>query len=121
MVPVNASLELTNLPLSLYTNAEDFDSLQQPPTFISNCVICDESFSSQEESDAHFGSEDHETAQVTATHIRLYQMSDGLRITIDISDGFRITIVLLIRFRNDNLRPNNFIFFLYFSSFHSRS
>uniref|UniRef100_A0A0R3RTA9 Zinc finger protein n=1 Tax=Elaeophora elaphi TaxID=1147741 RepID=A0A0R3RTA9_9BILA len=63
VVPVNASVELTNLPLSLYTSAEDFDSLTQPPTFISNCVICNESFSSQEESDAHFTSEDHETAQ----------------------------------------------------------
>uniref|UniRef100_A0A915PSZ9 C2H2-type domain-containing protein n=1 Tax=Setaria digitata TaxID=48799 RepID=A0A915PSZ9_9BILA len=63
MVPANASVELTNLPLSLYTSAQDFNSLTQPPTFISNCVICDESFASQEESDAHFNSEDHETAQ----------------------------------------------------------
>lgn len=68
MVPVNASVEFTNLPLSLYTSAQDFDSLAQPPTFISNCVVCDESFSSQEESDAHFSGEDHETAQVTVTH-----------------------------------------------------
>lgn len=67
MVPVNASVELTNLPLSLYTSPEDFDALTQPPTFTSNCVICDESFSTQEESDAHFSSEDHETAQVTST------------------------------------------------------
>lgn len=64
LVPVNASVELTNLPLSLYTSAQDFESLAQPPAFISNCIICDESFSNQEESDAHFGSEDHETAQV---------------------------------------------------------
>lgn len=62
---MNASIELTNLPLSLYTSAQDFDSLTQPPTFISNCAICDESFSTQQESDAHFASEDHETAQVT--------------------------------------------------------
>ncbi|VDO18192.1 unnamed protein product [Brugia timori] len=64
MVPVNTSIELTNLPLSLYTSAQDFDSLAQPPTFTSNCVICDETFSTQQESDAHFSSEDHETAQV---------------------------------------------------------
>ncbi|KAM3722404.1 Zinc finger protein [Dirofilaria immitis] len=63
ILPINTSAELTNLPLSLYTSPQYFDSLAQAPTFISNCVICDESFSSQEESNAHFVSEDHETAQ----------------------------------------------------------
>ncbi|CAG9535270.1 unnamed protein product [Cercopithifilaria johnstoni] len=87
MVPVNASVELTNLPLSLYTSAEDFDSLTQPPTFISNCVICDESFSSQEESDAHFSSEDHETAQFFSLP-QLTRHLDGVTTTVN-NDHFQ--------------------------------
>uniref|UniRef100_A0A8R1TM51 C2H2-type domain-containing protein n=1 Tax=Onchocerca volvulus TaxID=6282 RepID=A0A8R1TM51_ONCVO len=87
MVPVNASIELTNLPLSLYTNAQYFDSLSQPPTFISNCVICDESFSSQEESDAHFVSEDHETAQFFSLP-QLTRHLDGATTTVN-NDQFQ--------------------------------
>ncbi|KAL3997210.1 Zinc finger C2H2 type family protein [Acanthocheilonema viteae] len=87
VVPVNASVELTNLPLSLYTSVEDFDSLAQPPTFISNCVICDESFSSQEESDAHFGSEDHETAQFFSLP-QLTRHLDGTTATVN-NDHFQ--------------------------------
>ncbi|VDN02868.1 unnamed protein product [Thelazia callipaeda] len=63
LVPLNASIEMTNLPLCLYTTERVFDSLAQPSTFVSNCVVCNENFTSQEESDAHFSSADHETAQ----------------------------------------------------------
>ncbi|VDN40279.1 unnamed protein product [Gongylonema pulchrum] len=57
---------------------------QPPPPFISSCVICDVSFSSQEESEAHFGSEDHETAQFFS----LSQLTRDLDTTALNSDNF---------------------------------
>ncbi|VDK34626.1 unnamed protein product [Gongylonema pulchrum] len=85
LVPVNAAVELTNLPLSVHTNAQEFEPIAQPPPpFISSCVICDVSFSSQEESEAHFGSEDHETAQFFS----LSQLTRDLDTTALNSDNF---------------------------------
>uniref|UniRef100_A0A914RRE7 C2H2-type domain-containing protein n=1 Tax=Parascaris equorum TaxID=6256 RepID=A0A914RRE7_PAREQ len=67
VVPLNVSTEVTNCPVAVFDALPTSEVALQPTTFATSCAICSQYFLTSEESEAHFASEDHETAEVSSS------------------------------------------------------
>lgn len=63
VIPLNVSTETSNLPIGVFTGntAEAHSGVTD---FITSCAVCELTFLTRDQSEAHFASVDHETAQL---------------------------------------------------------
>ncbi|VDM46637.1 unnamed protein product [Toxocara canis] len=64
VVPLNVSTEVTNYPIAVFGAVSTAEVAVQPVVFAASCHVCSQYFVTSEESEAHFASEDHETAEL---------------------------------------------------------
>uniref|UniRef100_A0A9J2P2Z2 C2H2-type domain-containing protein n=1 Tax=Ascaris lumbricoides TaxID=6252 RepID=A0A9J2P2Z2_ASCLU len=78
VVPLNVSTEVTNCPVAVFGALPTSEVTLQPAAFATSCAICSQYFLTSEESEAHFASEDHETAELLSLSETNHQHAVGL-------------------------------------------